>query len=105
MKLYKVRIEKSDGGLWVVIKKPQYVGSGAKISAVYYSNSNLNEVLRLRDADGDEFMTPLHGQPLDNKGVYIFDSPIPVKLPLSCFDEDAFGGNKIIIWGELFDLE
>ena len=105
MKLYKVKIEKSEGGKWIRIFYPNYAGVAAKIYAVFYSNKAPQEHLRLRDADGDEFMSPLPGQALETAGIYNFDSPTPVKLPISYFDEDIDGGNKIVIWGEIFDLE
>jgi len=105
MKLYKVRIEESRGGEWVEIPVPLYRGVAARIQTVFYGNESIKEHLRLRDADGDEFITPLHGQPLEERGVFCLDSPIAVKLPISYFDEDVEGKNKITIWGEMFDLE
>lgn len=109
MKLYKAKIEESKGREWTVIPIPRYRGAIAKIYAVFYGGKKRNRFLHLRDADEDEFMSPLPGQEIKEDeemppvGVFTFDSPTPVKLPISYFDEDMDGKNKIVIWGQLFD--
>jgi hypothetical protein len=104
MKAFKFRTDFSKGGEWQEIpNRPSWFGM-ARIQAVFYSNTALKEALHLRDADQDEFMPPLFGQPEeDRQGVYIFDTPVTVRLPISYLDEDFDGNNRICIWGETFD--
>lgn len=93
---FKAKVIKSESGNRFILKGNVDRGFALKVEAVYYSNSNPSQHLRLFDADGDQFMFPVPGQARANTTSP--ELPVTVKLPISYEDEGE--GNQVVVWGE-----
>lgn len=102
MDYFKAKVEKSVGNLLTRFDLNGPVSNrfanAVRLQAVFYDNKNLDQHVRIFDADGDECFIQVPGQAIPH--VVELQTAITVTAPLFYLDEDPNGGHKIVVFGE-----